>query len=95
MRDLLKGAEPVDALWIPPDPLVLEAATRRFVIARRCWRASRSTASRAAMIREGALVSHSPDIASIGQGVGELIGRIADAARRRSARRCWSPAARS
>jgi putative ABC transport system substrate-binding protein len=76
VRDLLKGAEPVDALWILPDPLILEATTRRFVLAEALLAGRPVYSFSASLISEGALVSHSPDMASVGQGVSELIGRI-------------------
>ena len=76
VRDLLKGAEAVDALWVLPDPLILEAATRRFVLAEALLAGKPVYSFSASLISEGALVSHSPDMFSVGQGVGELIGRI-------------------
>ena len=76
VRDLLKGAEPVDALWVLPDPLILEPATRRFVLAEALLAGKPVYSFSASLISEGALVSHSPDMESVGQGVGELIGRI-------------------
>jgi putative ABC transport system substrate-binding protein len=76
LRDLLKGAEPVDALWILPDPVVLEAATRRHVLAEALLAGKPVYSFSATLIGEGALVSHSADMASIGQAVGELIGRV-------------------
>jgi putative ABC transport system substrate-binding protein len=76
VRDLLKGGEAVDALWILPDPLILEPATRRFVLAEALMAGKPIYSFTASLIGEGALVSHSADMASIGQGVGELIGRI-------------------
>jgi putative ABC transport system substrate-binding protein len=76
VRDLLRGAEPVDALWVLPDPLVLEAATRRFLIAEALMAGKPVYSFSSSLISEGALVSHSADMASIGQGVGELIARV-------------------
>jgi ABC-type uncharacterized transport system substrate-binding protein len=76
VRDLLRGAEPVDALWILPDPLILEPATRRFVLAEALMAGKPIYSFSASLIGEGALVSHSADMASIGQGVAELIGRV-------------------
>jgi putative ABC transport system substrate-binding protein len=76
VRDLLKGAEAVDALWVLPDPLILEAGTRRFVLAEALLAGKPVYSFSSALISEGALVSLSPDMTSVGQGVGELIGRI-------------------
>jgi putative ABC transport system substrate-binding protein len=76
VRELLKGESPVDALWILPDPLVLEPATRRFVLAEALIAGKPIYSFSASLIAEGALVSHGADMASIGQGVAELIGRV-------------------
>ena len=77
VRELLKGAEAVDALWILPDPLILETSTRRFLLTEALLAGKPVYSFSAALINEGALVSHSADMTSIGQGVGELIGRVA------------------
>ena len=77
LRELLSGPEAVDALWIPTDPLVLADDTRRFVMQAAVQAGKPVYGSSAAMVREGALVSNSPDLASIGQSVGELVNRIA------------------
>jgi putative ABC transport system substrate-binding protein len=77
VRDLLGGAEVVDALWIPADPLVLADETRRFVMQAAVQAGKPVYGSSAAMVKEGALVSNSPELASIGQSVGELVNRIA------------------
>jgi ABC-type uncharacterized transport system substrate-binding protein len=76
VRDLLKGPEPVDALWVLPDPVILESATRRFLLAEALMAGKPVYSFSASLIAEGALVSHSADMASIGQSVGELIGRV-------------------
>jgi ABC-type uncharacterized transport system substrate-binding protein len=77
VRDLLGGPEAVDALWIPADPLVLGDETRRFVMQAAVQAGKPVYGSSAAMVKEGALVSNSPEIASIGQSVGDLVNRIA------------------
>jgi len=77
VRELLKGGNAVDALWILPDPLILEASTRRYVLTEALLAGKPVYSFSAALISEGALVSHSADMTSIGQGVGELIGRLA------------------
>jgi putative ABC transport system substrate-binding protein len=76
VRELLKGADAVDALWVLPDPLILEPATRRFMLAEALLAGKPVYSFSSSLISEGALVSHSPDMTSVGQGVGELIGRI-------------------
>jgi putative tryptophan/tyrosine transport system substrate-binding protein len=76
VRDLLGGAEPVDAIWIPPDPLVLGEEARRFVVEAAVRAGKPVYSSSAAMVKEGALATHSPEFASIGQSIGELVNRI-------------------
>jgi putative tryptophan/tyrosine transport system substrate-binding protein len=77
VRDLLSGSNPVDALWILPDPLVLGDETRRFIMLAAVQAGKPVYSSTAALVKEGALVSNSPELASIGQSVGELVNRIA------------------
>jgi putative tryptophan/tyrosine transport system substrate-binding protein len=76
IRDLLSGPQPVDALWIPPDPMLMGDATRQFVIETAVRAGKPVYASSAAMVREGALVGSSPEFASIGQSLGEQVNRI-------------------
>ena len=77
VRDLLGGPEPVDALWIPPDPLLMGEDTRRFVIEAAVRAGKPVYSSSTSMVREGALVGNGPELASIGQSAGELVNRIA------------------
>jgi putative tryptophan/tyrosine transport system substrate-binding protein len=77
VRELLGGKEAVDALWIPTDPVVLADETRRFVMQAAVQAGKPVYGSSSAMVKEGALVSNSPELASIGQSVGELVNRIA------------------
>jgi putative ABC transport system substrate-binding protein len=76
VRDLLGGSEPVDAIWIPPDPLLQGEDTRRFVMEAAARAGKPVYSSSATMVKEGALVSNSPELASIGQSIGELVTRI-------------------
>jgi putative ABC transport system substrate-binding protein len=76
VRDLLSGPEAVDALWIPPDPMLMGEATRRFVIEAAVKAGKPVYSSSASMVKEGALVGNSPEFASIGNSVGELVNRI-------------------
>lgn len=76
VRDLLGGSEPVDAIWIPPDPLLQGEDTRRFVMEAAVRAGKPVYSSSATMVKEGALVSNSPELASIGQSIGELVTRI-------------------
>jgi putative ABC transport system substrate-binding protein len=76
VRDLLSGKEPVDALWIPPDPMLMGEATRQFVIETAVRAGKPVYSSSASMVKEGALVGSSPEFASIGHSAGDLVNRI-------------------
>lgn len=77
LRTLLKGSEAVDALWIPPDPVLLNEETRRFLLSE-TLKAGRPVYSFSpALVGEGALVSNGPDMASVGAQLAELVGRAA------------------
>ena len=76
LRALLQGPEAVDALWIPPDPLLLGNESRRFILSETLKAGRPVYSSMAALVAEGALVSNSPDYASIGEQVGELVNRM-------------------
>jgi putative ABC transport system substrate-binding protein len=76
VRDLLSGKEPVDALWIPPDPMLMGDATRQFVIETAVRAGKPVYSSSASMVKEGALVGNSPEFASIGHSAGDLVNRI-------------------
>ncbi len=81
LRALLKGEDAVDAIWLPPDPILLGDETRRFILAE-AMRASKPVfSSLSALIPEGALVSHAPDFTSIGESVGEIVNRLASGER--------------
>jgi ABC-type uncharacterized transport system substrate-binding protein len=77
LRSLLSGGEAVDALWLVPDAIMLGDDTRRFVMSETLKAGRPVYAFSAALIPEGALVSDGPDIASIGEEVGELVNRLA------------------
>jgi putative ABC transport system substrate-binding protein len=83
LRTLLKGGEAVDALWIPPDPVLLSEETRRFLLAE-TLKAGRPVYSFSpALVGEGALVSNGPDLASVGTQLADLVGRAAGGERGR------------
>jgi ABC-type uncharacterized transport system substrate-binding protein len=75
LRTMLSGAEPVDALWLPPDPLLLDDATRRFVLSETLKAGKPVYAFSQTLVAEGALVSAGPDIAAIGDRLAELVAR--------------------
>ena len=76
LRSLLKGAEAMDALWVPPDPMLLSEATRRFLLEETLKAGKPVLSFSPALVSEGALVSNGPDVASIGEQAAELISRI-------------------
>ncbi len=76
MREMLTGRQAVDAVWMLPDPILTDNATRRFMLTAALGARKPVYASSAALVAEGALVSHAPDLASIGQSAGELVSRI-------------------
>ncbi len=76
LRALLQGPDAVDALWIPPDPLLLGNESRHFILSETLKAGRPVYSSMAALVAEGALASNSPDYASIGEQVGELVNRV-------------------
>lgn len=77
LRSLLKGDQAVDALWIPPDPMLLGDDTRRYILGETLKAGKPVYTSLSALIPEGALVSSGPDLVSIGEQAGELVNRLA------------------
>jgi ABC-type uncharacterized transport system substrate-binding protein len=77
LRAMLQGAEAVDAVWVPPDPVLMDAELRRFLLSETAKSGKPVYASTGTMVSEGALVSNGPDLGSIGELVGELVNRLA------------------
>jgi ABC-type uncharacterized transport system substrate-binding protein len=77
LRSILQGPEAVDAVWIPPDPVLMDAELRRFLLSETAKAGKPVYASTGTMVSEGALVSNGPDFASIGELAGELVNRLA------------------
>jgi ABC-type uncharacterized transport system substrate-binding protein len=77
LRTLLTGPEAADALWLPPDPLLLSDETRRYLLAETLKAGKPVYSFSAAYVPEGALVSNGAEIVSIGEQVAELVGRLA------------------
>jgi ABC-type uncharacterized transport system substrate-binding protein len=77
LRGMLQGADAVDAVWVPPDPVLMDAESRRFLLAETARSGKPVYASAGTMVAEGALVSNGPDYVSIGELVGELVNRLA------------------
>ncbi|HVQ30737.1 MAG TPA: ABC transporter substrate binding protein [Vicinamibacteria bacterium] len=76
LRALLKGDDAVDALWIPPDPLLLGDETRRFLLTETLKAGKPVYTFNTAIVAEGALVSDGPNLVSVGELVGELVNRL-------------------
>jgi putative tryptophan/tyrosine transport system substrate-binding protein len=77
LRALLQGPDAVDALWIPPDPLLMGNESRRFILSETLKAGRPVYSSMASLVAEGALASNSPDFASIGEQLGDLVNRVA------------------
>jgi putative ABC transport system substrate-binding protein len=77
LRALLTGADAVDALWLPADPMLLGDATRRFLLSESLKAGKPVFSFSAALVAEGALASNGPDYSSIGEQAGELVNRVA------------------
>ena len=75
LRSLLK--EGMDALWIPPDPLLVSDATRRYLLAETLKAGKPVYSFSSALVPEGALASNGPDVASIGDRAAEIVNRLA------------------
>lgn len=77
LRSLLKGAEAVDAIWIPVDPVLLSEETRRFILAETLKEGKPVFSFSPALVAEGALVSDGPDLVSVGEQLADLVNRMA------------------
>ncbi|MFI5182856.1 MAG: ABC transporter substrate-binding protein [Vicinamibacteria bacterium] len=77
LRSLLKGSDSIDALWIPPDPVLLADEARRYILSETLKAGKPVYSFSAALVSEGALVSDGPDVASTGEQLAELVNRLA------------------
>jgi putative ABC transport system substrate-binding protein len=75
LRALL--SQKIDALWLPPDPILLADETRRFLMSETLKARLPIYGFSAALVGEGALVSDGPDLASVGGQLAELVQRLA------------------
>jgi putative ABC transport system substrate-binding protein len=82
LRALLQGEKAVDALWIPPDPLLLSDETRRFLLAETLKAGKPTYGFSVSLVQEGALLSGGPSFVSIGELAGGLVHRLARGERR-------------
>jgi len=79
LRELLSGSDSVDALWLPPDPVLVADEARRFLLAETLKAGKAVYTFSPAIVAEGALVSQGPDPVSTGEQVGDLINRLTGA----------------
>ncbi len=77
LRGLLSGADAVDAVWIPPDPMVAGDESRRFILSETLKAGKPVYGFSPLLVQEGALASNGPDFVSIGEQLGELVNRTA------------------
>jgi ABC-type uncharacterized transport system substrate-binding protein len=75
LRALL--SDQMDALWIPPDPLLLGDATRRYLLSETLKAGKPVYSFSSALVPEGALVSNGPDLRAIGAQAAQLVNRVA------------------
>jgi putative ABC transport system substrate-binding protein len=76
LRSLLKGDDEVQAVWIPPDPVLLGDDARRFILSESLKAGKPVYTFSGQLVGEGAFVSDGPDYASIGEQAGELVNRL-------------------
>jgi putative ABC transport system substrate-binding protein len=76
LRELIRGSDAVDALWIPPDPVLLGEGARRHILSETLKAKVPVYSYSRALVLEGALVSNGPDMKSIGAQLSALIGRV-------------------
>jgi putative ABC transport system substrate-binding protein len=76
LRALLAGPEPVDAVWLIPEPLVLNDQTRRLILDETVYAGKATFGFSSSLVAEGALISSGPDFTSIGEKAGELTNRL-------------------
>jgi putative ABC transport system substrate-binding protein len=77
LRALLAGPDAVDALWLPPDALLLAADTRRFLFEEMARAGKAVHAFSSALMADGALASNGPDLVSVGHEAAGLVDRLA------------------
>lgn len=77
LRALLGGPEAVDAIWLIPEPLTLGDEARRTILNEALGAGKPTFSFSASIVQEGALFSHGPALASIGEKAGELVNRLA------------------
>jgi putative tryptophan/tyrosine transport system substrate-binding protein len=76
LRELLAGADPVDAIWMPPDPVLLGEESQRHILSETLKAGKPVYGFSPTLVEKGALVSNGPDLGSIGELAGELVNRL-------------------
>ena len=77
MRELLTGADAVDAVWMMGDPILTPEQTRHYVLAETVKAGRPVYAYSDTLVAEGALVSVGPDPVSVGELLADLVDRLA------------------
>jgi putative ABC transport system substrate-binding protein len=77
LRALLTGSEAADAIWIPPDPVLLGEESQRHIMSEALKAGKPVYSFTSLLVEKGALVSNGPDLGSIGDLVGDLVNRLA------------------
>ena len=77
MRELLTGADAVDAVWMMGDPILTTEQTRHYVLAETVRAGRPVYAYSDTLVAEGALVSVGPDPVSVGELLADLVDRLA------------------
>lgn len=75
LRALLSG-DAIDALWLPPDPLLLADEARRHILQETTKAGKPVYTFSPALVQEGALVSNGADMTSIGEQASDLLLRL-------------------
>lgn len=76
LRELLSGSEAADAIWMPPDPVLLGEESQRHILGETLKAGKPVYGFSPALVEKGALVSNGPDLVSIGELAGDLVNRL-------------------
>jgi putative ABC transport system substrate-binding protein len=76
LRSLLSGSDAADAIWIPPDPVLLGEESQRHILGEAAKAGKPVYTFTPTLVEKGALVSNGPDLVSIGELAGELVNRM-------------------
>lgn len=76
LRALLTGNEAADAIWIPPDPVLLGEESQRHILGEAARAGKPVYSFTPSLVAKGALVSNGPDLVSIGELAGDLVNRL-------------------